>query len=82
MFREDWKTIEDVQNFIREQWKWYKECTEMEDPMTPEQAVEQVYGVGQGIVSALSYEAYDKAFSQEFRAEWEDWRHNMLFGEE
>ena len=80
MFREDLKTVADVQNHIREQWQWYEYQKDM--GMTTEQAIDQAYAVGQGIISVLTQNAYDEVFTDEFRAEWESWRAMMMFGEE
>lgn len=77
LFREDIQTVADMQRVIRSIWKWYEKCA-AERGMNPKQAVEQAYGCQNGIIEVMTYEAYNEVFTDEFRAEWEDWRFKML----
>ena len=77
MFDKNLKTIEDIQNKIREIWNHYKENVS-EYGMDKRVAMDQAYGAGQGIIYILNEDAYNKVFSDEFRKEWENWRQEML----
>lgn len=79
MFEKYLNSIEDVQNHLRGCWKHYEENVEY--GMDLREALDQAYGTNQGVISVLTTETYNAVFSDEFRKEWEDWRHRMLFGE-
>ena len=70
-------TVEDVQQIIRNEWNWKKECV-ADRAMEKDVAINQAYGYGQGIIALLTDDGYNEVFSEEFRAEWENWREEIL----
>lgn len=79
MFKDEVKTVEDVRKIIRAEWRWNEVC--VQHGMDINRAVDYAFSYGQGVMSILKDEMYEKVFTDEFKEEWENWRNKMLFGE-
>lgn len=75
--KRDTLSVEDIQQIIRNEWNWKKECV-ADRAMDKDTAINQAYGYGQGIIALLTEDGYNKVFSDSFRAEWEQWRSDVL----